>query len=116
MSAERKQLIYVHSPNVTEEDLFNTESFFANNDFPISALIGGCVSEVKTFYYDRVHDSDILDRRNLLPYRRRRLGVRLDRLSSGNIYLQLVFHGKVRIDIILRKNHRSVYFEWKHPP
>ena len=64
-SLGEEQLRSAHSLNAREEDLRNTESFFANNDSVRPALMNEGRSDSMTFY-EKVQDSDLLAWANLL--------------------------------------------------
>ena len=67
MSGERRQLVYAHSMNVTEEDLLGKMYYPHNRDFLRSVLINDGSSGAMSSYYDRVRESDHLDWGNPPP-------------------------------------------------
>ena len=86
----RPRLFYAHSPNVDEGDSTRGIPPPSNNDFLISVLINEEMSGNMTSYYERVQDSDLLARGNLILRRKRLLGEetrsRLGQLSLGDIF------------------------------
>ena len=59
---------------------------FPNNDFLRSALINGRLSAPMTFYYEKVHGIDLLDRGNLLLRRRQMVKGCRGRFHLGDIF------------------------------
>ena len=105
--------VLAYGLQLTGEDFYNEHSFFSSNNLITSDLINGDMLSDLEVYYQLIGDYDSTGWRDLLSCREIKEWELQERLVKfpPEIFLQLVFRRKIRIDIIilLRKSRSSIF-------